>query len=111
LILDTTYLLPLKAVQAILAAFRVESLYRREIVEASYDMRKIIPDYLDCVIVATAIVLKEDVATEDSLILRETEAISSQSTSRRHHHSLATYQSVVFWSPSSNGTWGLQPSR
>lgn len=65
----------IKAVQAIFAAFRVEPFHKSEIVETSYEVRKIIPDYLDCVIVATAIVLKEDLATEDSLILRETEAI------------------------------------
>lgn len=32
-------------------------------------MKKLIPDYVDCVIVATAVVLKEDLATEDSQFL------------------------------------------
>jgi len=64
-----------KAVETILTAFKVEPFHTAEIIETSYDLRKIISDYIDCVIVATAIVLKEDLVTEDSLILSRAEAI------------------------------------
>jgi len=64
-----------KAVDSILAAFRVEPFYRTEIIDASFELRKIIPDYLDCVVTATAIVLKEDLATEDSLITSKREIL------------------------------------
>lgn len=64
-----------KAVEAILASFRVEPFYKSEVVEVSYELRKLIPDYVDCVIVATAVTLKEGLVTEDSLILANAEAI------------------------------------
>lgn len=68
----------IKAVRAMFAAFRVEPFHKSEIIEVSYELRKIIPDYVDCVIVATAIVLNDDLATEDSLILASAEAISKK---------------------------------
>lgn len=64
-----------KAIDAILSAFRVESFHKPAIVEASFELRRLIPDYLDCVIVATAIASKEDLATEDSLILAKKEML------------------------------------
>ena len=67
-----------RAATAVLTAFRVEPFYRAEIVEASYELRKAIPNYLDYVIVATAIVLKEDLLTEDSLILAKAKAIGEK---------------------------------
>lgn len=67
-----------RAATAVLTAFRVEPFYRAEIVEASYELRKAIPNYLDCVIVATAIVLKENLLTEDSLILAKAKAIGEK---------------------------------
>lgn len=57
------------AVKAIFGAFNVESFYRPEIIKVACKVKKLIADYVDCVIVATAIVLKEDLATEDSQIL------------------------------------------
>ena len=65
----------IKATTAILNAFRVEPFHRAEIIETSYELRKTIPDYLDCVVVATAVVLEDDLVTEDTLILARTEAI------------------------------------
>lgn len=67
-----------KAAEAILNTFRVEPFHKAEIIEASYELRRLIPDYIDCVIVATATTLKEDLATEDPLILNEKEAISKE---------------------------------
>ena len=57
------------AVKAIFAAFNVESFHRPKIIKVAYKVKKLIPDYVDCVIVATAVVLKEDLTTEDSQIL------------------------------------------
>jgi len=68
----------IKAVEAILVAFRVKSFHNPEIIEVSYELKKVIPDYIDCVIVATAVVLKEDLATEDSLILTNAEVIRKE---------------------------------
>lgn len=53
-------------IEAIFNAFRVEPFYEPTVIDISYELRKIIPDYLDCVIVPTAATLKEDVITEDS---------------------------------------------
>ncbi|MEM3607400.1 MAG: hypothetical protein QW238_00855 [Candidatus Bathyarchaeia archaeon] len=64
-----------KATNAIFNAFKVESFYNTEIIKVSYKLKKLIPDYIDCVIVATAIILKENLITEDSLILANAEEI------------------------------------
>jgi len=70
--------LTIKAVEAILVAFRVKPFHDPEIIEVSYELKKRIPDYVDCVIVATAVVSKEDLATEDSLILANAEVIRKE---------------------------------
>ena len=57
-----------EAAQAILATFRVEPFYKPEVIKKSFELRKTIPDYIDCMIVATAATLKEDLVTEDTLI-------------------------------------------
>jgi len=67
-----------KAVEAILTAFRVKPFHDAAIIDVSYELKKIIPDYIDCVIVATAVVSKEDLATEDSLILAQTKALRKE---------------------------------
>ncbi|MBS7645583.1 MAG: PIN domain-containing protein [Candidatus Bathyarchaeia archaeon] len=64
-----------KAVNVMLNAFKVESFYNPEIIKVSYELKKLIPDYIDCVVVATAITLKESLITEDSLILANAEVI------------------------------------
>jgi len=66
------------AVNAIFNAFRVESFYKPEIIKISYELKKLIPDYIDCVIIATATMLKENLITEDSLILANAEAIKKE---------------------------------
>ncbi|MBS7655460.1 PIN domain-containing protein [Candidatus Bathyarchaeota archaeon] len=67
-----------KATNAIFNAFKVEPFYKPEIIKVSYELKKLIPDYIDCVIVATAIMLKENLITEDSLILANAEAIKKE---------------------------------
>jgi predicted nucleic acid-binding protein len=59
----------IRAVDAIMSAFRVLPFYETRTIEIAQRLRKTVSDYLDCVIVATAISNKEDLATEDSLIL------------------------------------------
>ncbi|MHB8701951.1 MAG: hypothetical protein ACYC7D_13175 [Nitrososphaerales archaeon] len=45
---------------------------------ASFEMRKILFDYVDCIIVGTGVALKEDVISEDSRILKIREEIQTQ---------------------------------
>jgi predicted nucleic acid-binding protein len=68
----------IEAVKAMLTAFRVESYYRPEIIEVAFGMKKLIPDYVDCLMVATAAVLKEDLVTEDSRILSKRDLIKKK---------------------------------
>jgi len=57
-----------KAINIILKSFRIIPFYQKDIVEEAYKLRKILHDYIDCIILATAITHKEDLITEDSLI-------------------------------------------
>lgn len=68
----------IEAVKAVLTAFRVESFHEPKIVEVAFRLRKLMQDYVDCVMVATAVVLKEDLATEDSRILAKRESIKKE---------------------------------
>ncbi len=67
-----------KAVEAILKSFRVIPFYKTEVIELSYQVRKLVPDYIDCVIVATAVAIKEDLVTEDSLILAQADKLEKE---------------------------------
>ncbi len=58
-----------KAVNTILRAFHVIPFYKKEIIETVDELRGRINDYIDCIIVATAIVEHEPLVTEDKLIL------------------------------------------
>ncbi len=57
-----------KAVNIILRAFDVVPFYRDDIIEKAHELREIINDYIDRVILATAIAIGEDLVTEDTLI-------------------------------------------
>lgn len=61
----------IRAVDAILSAFRVVPFYETEVIEAAQSFRKIISDYVDCIILATALASREDLVTEDSLVLEK----------------------------------------
>ena len=61
----------IRAVDAIMSAFRVVPFYEAAVIEIGQKMKKIVPDYVDCIVIATAISNKEDLATEDSLILEK----------------------------------------
>lgn len=60
-----------RAVDAILSAFRVVPFYERGVIEGAQRIRKTISDYVDCIVLATAIASKDDVVTEDSLVLEK----------------------------------------
>jgi PIN domain nuclease of toxin-antitoxin system len=61
----------IRAVDAIISAFQVVPFYEDRIIEVSQEVRTTITDYIDCILVATAIWSKQDLITEDSLILDE----------------------------------------
>ncbi len=58
-----------KAINTIFRAFRVIPFYKKEIIQVADELRRNISDYIDCIIVATAIVEHEPLVTEDKLIL------------------------------------------
>jgi len=67
-----------ESVDAILSAFRVVPFHKPEVIETSFELRKNIQDYIDCVIVATAATLKETLITEDALILTNRKQINEK---------------------------------
>jgi len=60
----------IEAADVISTAFRIEPFYNPEIIEVSQALLGRLNDYIDCLIVATAIALKEDLITEDSKIMK-----------------------------------------
>jgi len=65
----------IRAVDAILSAFRVIPFHEAGVIETAQRIRKIIPDYVDCIILATAIVSKEDLVTEDPIVSEKKEKL------------------------------------
>jgi len=57
-----------KGVRAILQIFDVIEFYRPDIIRVNFKLRRELPDYIDYIIVATAVSLGEDLLTEDRLI-------------------------------------------
>ena len=61
----------LEAFEIISGLFRIESYNSPKIIEIASALRgNFFTDYIDCVIIATAVMLEEDLITEDSKILR-----------------------------------------
>lgn len=58
-----------EAIDVISSMFRVEPFYNKEVVDISFELLKHIPDYIDCIIVATAIAIDEVLITEDTKII------------------------------------------
>ena len=65
-----------EGLQAIEDGFRVHSFHDPDILRISFEVRKLIPDYIDAVIVATAAVRDKKLLTEDSRILRARESLA-----------------------------------
>jgi PIN domain nuclease of toxin-antitoxin system len=61
--------LAVNAVDVINTIFKVEPFYNPEVIKTSQSLLEVLKDYIDCIIVATAIVLHEDLITEDSRII------------------------------------------
>ncbi|RLF05616.1 MAG: hypothetical protein DRJ60_05370 [Thermoprotei archaeon] len=57
-----------RAIDVIFRAFNVIPFYDSNIVEKAHELHKAIPDYIDSIILATAIHLREDLVTEDSIL-------------------------------------------
>ncbi|MBS7611858.1 hypothetical protein KEJ27_06585 [Candidatus Bathyarchaeota archaeon] len=68
----------IETVRAILKAFKIEDFHKPEIVRVANELRRLIPDYVDCVMVATAISLRDNLLTEDSLVLSLKEEIEER---------------------------------
>lgn len=58
----------LRAIDVIFRAFNVIPFYDSNIVEKAHELHKAIPDYIDSIILATAIHLREDLVTEDNIL-------------------------------------------
>jgi len=58
----------IKAISTLKKSFEVISFTRRGIIEAAHELRRFIDDYVDCVIIATAVDLGDSLVAEDSLI-------------------------------------------
>ncbi len=80
----------IEAVQAIEKAFRIEPFNRPQIIETSFNLRKEINDYIDCIILATAITLKEDLITEDTLILKQ-----KQNIKKKYNIDVLNYKTIT----------------
>jgi len=57
-----------RAINAIFGSFKVIPFYKEDIIETAHDLRGLVDDYIDCIILATAITTKRNMVTEDSLI-------------------------------------------
>ena len=58
-----------KAVSSIEENFRVEPFHSPDVIKTSFEIKKTLSDYIDCIIVATAASLKETLLSEDSMII------------------------------------------
>ncbi len=67
-----------EAVNVILRSFQVIPFYKAEVIEAVHKLRRVLTDYIDCVIVATAIALRENLVTEDQDILAHREELEEK---------------------------------
>ncbi len=67
-----------RAINVILRSFQVIPFYKAEIVETAHKLRRILTDYIDCVIVATAVALREDLVSEDQAILSHREELEKK---------------------------------
>lgn len=68
----------IEAGETILTAFRIEEFHKPKIIEIADEIRELIPDYIDCVIVTTAVLKKDYLITEESLILSRRDQIKQR---------------------------------
>lgn len=79
-----------KAVNAILKALPVIPFYRADVIARAQELYNVLRDYVDSVIVATAVVLGEDLVTEDTVIHRHRGLIE-----REHGIRILKYDDLV----------------
>jgi len=79
-----------EATEAIFSTFKIEPFHKPEIIKTSFELRKTIKDYIDCVIVATAALLKEPLVTEDTLILTNGKQIK-----QTYGIDIITYKNII----------------
>jgi len=80
----------IEAINVILGSFQVIPFYKAEIVETAHKLRETLADYIDCVIVATAITLGEDLISEDQVILSHKEELE-----RKYGIRIRNYQNLL----------------
>ena len=69
----------IEALTAISKRFRIEPYNSSEIIEIASSLRQnFFTDYIDCIIIATAVVLREELVTEDSKILRKRKELTDK---------------------------------
>ncbi len=66
------------AIEAIKASLKVEPFYTPKIIKVADTLSREIGDYVDCLILATAIAFKEDLITEDSVLIKMREAVKQE---------------------------------
>ncbi len=70
--------LAIHAINTINREFRIQPFYDPKIIEIASALSTEFSDYIDCLILATAIVSKEDLVTEDSKILKKKGTIKNK---------------------------------
>jgi len=67
-----------EAVDTIFKSFHVVPFYRKDVIFKAYELRSVVGDYINSIILATAIVLGEDLATEDKSIYKVKDKIEER---------------------------------
>ena len=67
-----------EAVRVITSSFRVIPFHTQPIIEHAFELREILGDYIDCIIVATAVSLGKDLVTEDTRILSQRKVLEEK---------------------------------
>lgn len=65
-------------INTIIDVLNIRHFYEKHIIATSSELKKMINDYIDCVILATAITENDDLLTEDSLILENNKIINDR---------------------------------
>jgi predicted nucleic acid-binding protein len=75
-----------EAVRVITSSFRVIPFHTQPIIEHAFELRGILGDYIDCIIVATAVSLGEDLVTEDTRILSQRKVLEEKYKIKIHSY-------------------------
>jgi predicted nucleic acid-binding protein len=75
-----------EAVRVITSSFRVIPFHTQPIIEHAFELRGILGDYIDCIIVATAVSLGEDLVTEDTRILSQRKVLEEKYEIKIHSY-------------------------